>query len=799
MTRYRKDREDFWMKRLRVIYPYGLCDKYKGDKKLSDDAPIGKLFPPLPRYGERFPGLDTRTRNGSRNRDENTNFINIFETHFFDLFLSFEPHSRAAAIRKHLDQLNKKEVKKVVSEIVDELPSCPDDRLRWYLYTLDIINTKRFKGEKEKEKRSPKFILPMTFRNKGLDAIKLGNFFRLEEVRSLLPSSLNTDENLPAIVYSLEGTIRNKIFNYKQTVSDIDTNDPLTYGTGLTTCDCEGSEFCDPHHGHILTGDLRIIANQKLRKLVARGPNFREAKMIHWGQCKTEISSGLDAYITKVCSNFKDIDAEHLVEWKTKVLELVDADIVRLKNKIKKQRTNPVLKQPEILDYLNLFHKKYVMTPIDKASSNVSVICKRYYVEVILQEIGILGNGSETYEKAERSKDEIIDDNRVYSEKLGFNLSEKERDLPTMYWIPKMHKNPIKHRFIVASKSCSTKQLSTAVSNTFKLIHRQTENFHRFSKFDANYNKFWVIQNVDPVLATLNKINGKKTAKRISCYDFSTLYTNIPHDKLLEKLNNLVDFAFKGGNCNNICFNFNGTAYWGRKAKKKCFTKHRLKVALQHLITNCYFTVGNIVMRQKIGIPMGIDPAPFWANLFLYTYEHSYINQLIKEDRVKAKHFHSTFRFIDDLCTINDGGEFGRVFKDIYPDELELKVEHEGDSASFLNLDIRVEEGQFVYKLYDKRDAFPFSIVRMPHLCSNIPKKIFYSALVGEFLRIARATLYLSDFEPKAQDLVKRMINQGGDRKTVERFLMKIILRHPDSFSQFRIRPVDLIQKCFDS
>ena len=78
-----------------------------------------------------------------------------------------------------------------------------------------------------------------------------------------------------------------------------------------------------------------------------------------------------------------------------------------------------------------------------------------------------------------------------------------------MYWIPKMHKNPTKHRFIVASKSCSTKQLSTAVSNTFKLIHRQTENFHRYSKFDANYNKFWVIQNIDPVLDTLKKINGK--------------------------------------------------------------------------------------------------------------------------------------------------------------------------------------------------------------------------------------------------------------------------------------------------
>ena len=111
------------------------------------------------------------------------------------------------------------------------------------------------------------------------------------------------------------------------------------------------------------------------------------------------------------------------------------------------------------------------MTPIDKASNNVAIICKRYYVEVLLKEIGILGDGSETYEKSDRSKEEIVDDNQIYSEKLGYSLSEKEKDLPTMYWIPKMHKNPVKYRFIVASKCCSTKQLSTAVSNAFKLIH----------------------------------------------------------------------------------------------------------------------------------------------------------------------------------------------------------------------------------------------------------------------------------------------------------------------------------------
>ena len=52
--------------------------------------------------------------------------------------------------------------------------------------------------------------------------------------------------------------------------------------------------------------------------------------------------------------------------------------------------------------------------------------------------------------------------------------------------------------------------------------------------------------------------------------------------------------------------------------------------------------VGNSLLRQKIGIPMGIDPAPFWANLFLYTYENEYMSELISNDKVKARHFHAT-------------------------------------------------------------------------------------------------------------------------------------------------------------
>ena len=51
---------------------------------------------------------------------------------------------------------------------------------------------------------------------------------------------------------------------------------------------------------------------------------------------------------------------------------------------------------------------------------------------------------------------------------------------------------------------------------------------------------------------------------------------------------------------------------------------------------------------------MSIDPAPLWANLFLYQYENEYISELILNDKVKAHHFHATKRFIDDLGTLND-------------------------------------------------------------------------------------------------------------------------------------------------
>ena len=51
---------------------------------------------------------------------------------------------------------------------------------------------------------------------------------------------------------------------------------------------------------------------------------------------------------------------------------------------------------------------------------------------------------------------------------------------------------------------------------------------------------------------------------------------------------------------------------------------------------------------------MGIDPAPFWANLYLYQFENRFMKDLRSSDFVTARRFHGCSRFIDDLLCVND-------------------------------------------------------------------------------------------------------------------------------------------------
>ena len=101
---------------------------------------------------------------------------------------------------------------------------------------------------------------------------------------------------------------------------------------------------------------------------------------------------------------------------------------------------------------------------------------------------------------------------------------------------------------------------------------------------------------------------------------------------------------------------------------------------------------------------------------------------------VNVRKINNSFRFIDDLLSLNDDSTFEKHYKHIYLTELELKKESNNNScASFLDMYIYIENGEFHTKLFDKLDNFGFNIVRVPFYCSNIPSKMFCGRIGVEF------------------------------------------------------------------
>jgi hypothetical protein len=64
---------------------------------------------------------------------------------------------------------------------------------------------------------------------------------------------------------------------------------------------------------------------------------------------------------------------------------------------------------------------------------------------------------------------------------------------------------------------------------------------------------------------------------------------------------------------------------------------------------------GGLVFKQMIGIPMGTNSAPLPTDLFLHSYEADFFQELLKnKDRKLAQTFNSSFRYIDDVLSLNN-------------------------------------------------------------------------------------------------------------------------------------------------
>ena len=90
----------------------------------------------------------------------------------------------------------------------------------------------------------------------------------------------------------------------------------------LRLASVKNPRFCYEPHGHVITGDLRVIEDAKLKELIAKGIKYREPNRVNWKATETMFLESINLY-AKNWSKREQVELKYLSEWKDQLKELV--------------------------------------------------------------------------------------------------------------------------------------------------------------------------------------------------------------------------------------------------------------------------------------------------------------------------------------------------------------------------------------------------------------------------------------------------------------------------------------------
>ena len=163
-----------------------------------------------------------------------------------------------------------------------------------------------------------------------------------------------------------------------------------------------------------MTGDLNIVKDRQVRKLLIKGPTYREQNNINWKKNEELCIEAVRKYKTK-WARTENVDACVLTNWEQEVVGYIKEKIRYLQRKHVRRRKKQVLLDTKHREYLEDFHKQYVLVPADKAANNVIVVCKKHYLDVVLSELQVNNHSNgHTYSEV------TIDCHSIINKHLGY-------------------------------------------------------------------------------------------------------------------------------------------------------------------------------------------------------------------------------------------------------------------------------------------------------------------------------------------------------------------------------------------
>ena len=437
-------REMQWASMLGTFYPYGLNDRIE----LLPKAPTikGRMEAQLSRARSRMGGgkggggkegmgpgdlqelAERRKMKRKRKREREKKETERGENGFDGMnYIEGAMERRGEGegwvrdIMKSEETLTKKQREEVMEEMrwMDEEEMTRGEKQVKDLIEDKIRRTQGWKGKEDRKKKTPELIWGIEFKNPTMEKLGLGRILRSERIKRLLPTGLKYE---PAVVFTYVQPTRRSILQYKKELI-------ASEGRNLDDihCECEGNAYTDKDLGHICTGNLSIVVHAVLKQVLEKGPKYRERRIEDWEETEEEIRGTIEGMIEEWAKR-EGMHKERWRGWR----EEMEKEIRREKNKKMRgakmeRRDGPFLESKAGEEALGELQRRFVLVSADKSENNVVVVCKRFYVQRIREE---LAEG--TYRKEERKEQEIVEEIMERVERFG-KVPKELQKLATLY------------------------------------------------------------------------------------------------------------------------------------------------------------------------------------------------------------------------------------------------------------------------------------------------------------------------------------------------------------------------------
>ncbi len=408
----------------------------------------------------------------------------------------------------------------------------------------------------------------------------------------------------------------------------------------------------------------------------------------------------------------------------------------------------------------------------------------------------------------------------------------------------KMQKVPPSMRFLACSHDCPSSYLCDVFTAIFHLLG---STFADVWRAKVPFSQPWYCLSSAAVMGMVHSYNAEcfpasnRPTDLPQAYDFQRLYTNIPHDLLRTAMARLfvmctqhvnpwgvrvVSTPFKdpGGRATHV-------AYFKYSAPSRPVGDHQggsttryfspadLTALFACLLSTTYIRFAHVLVQQTCGIPMGISPAPFIANLFLGYYGLEFLRQDAATTRQHdtLQSFAFCKRYLDDLlalrcphlCHLLYTDQTYRGLHGIYLFCLAVTPQRHPHlpPAHMPFLDILLVHGQrptrpphngagrrrrshamssfITTRLYDKRAQPAFNGVRLSRYVprhSNVNDPAKDNILASQFHRLRRVITEPSNFCASMADVISTLARSGYARGALAHRYRRLMAARPELF-----------------